>query len=86
MAWDCTKFRDNMEKYNSAYHGGEGSIGFYELKGYSTIDIDQEEDFLIAESISEALKKSTLSPEYYESPTLRDIEEITHDEVDVESK
>jgi len=66
MGWKTTSFRKNIEKYNAAYHGGDGKIGFYELKGYSTIDIDNEEDFLIAEAVSAALKETDAKPQYYE--------------------
>ena len=39
MGWDVSRFKENIDKFNSAYHGGDGLIGLYELKGYSTIDI-----------------------------------------------
>lgn len=66
MGWETKCFRKNIETYNAAYHGGDGKIGFYELKGYSTIDIDHEEDFLLAEAVSLALKKIDVAPKYYE--------------------
>ena len=66
MGWETKRFRKNIETYNAAYHGGDGKIGFYELKGYSTIDIDHEEDFLLAEAVSLALKKIDVAPKYYE--------------------
>lgn len=66
MAWDCKKFRDNMDKYGAGYHGGEGSVGFYELKGFATIDIDNEEDFVLAEAVIGSLKQVKKEPEYYE--------------------
>ena len=65
MGWDTNKFKENMDNYKSAYHGGDGSIGFYELKGYSTIDIDNEEDFLLAESVSKAMELPEEEPKYY---------------------
>ena len=46
MGWNVNTFRANIENYNAAYHGGIDKKGFYVLKGYSTIDIDNEEDFL----------------------------------------
>lgn len=67
MAWDCKKFKANMGKYGAAYHGGDGKTGFYELKGYSTIDIDNEEDFMIAEAIVTALNRPGSQPKYYSS-------------------
>ena len=66
MGWEVRRFKTNIEKYNAAYHGGDGSIGFYELKGYSTIDIDNEEDFVLAEAVSSALKRGNTVPQYYE--------------------
>ena len=65
MGWDTNRFKKNIERYNAAYHGGEGSIGFFELKGYSTIDIDNEEDFLLAEAVVSALKQPEIEPKYY---------------------
>ena len=49
--------KDNMKNYGCAYHGGNGKIGYYQLKGLATIDIDNEDDFLLAEAIIVALKK-----------------------------
>ena len=66
MGWETNRFRKNIETFNAAYHGGDGRIGFYELKGYSTIDIDHEEDFLLAEAVSAALKQTDIEPKYYE--------------------
>jgi len=65
MGWEVRRFKTNIEKYNAAYHGGDGSIGFYELKGYATIDIDNEEDFVLAEAVSSALKRGNTAPQYY---------------------
>jgi CMP-N-acetylneuraminic acid synthetase/quercetin dioxygenase-like cupin family protein len=66
MGWQTERFKKNIETYNSAYHGGDGRVGFFELKGYSTIDIDYEEDFLLAEAVSLAIKKKNTIPKYYE--------------------
>jgi len=49
MAWKYYTFKENIEKYGFAYHGSDGKIGYYALKGLSTIDIDNEEDFELAE-------------------------------------
>ena len=65
MGWNTTRFKKNIEKFNSAYHGGDGSIGFYELEGYSTIDIDNEADFVLAEAVASALKMTETDPKYY---------------------
>ena len=65
MGWETKRYSANIKKYKAAYHGGDGSIGFYELKGYSTIDIDYEDDFLLAESVALALKNEKKLPQYY---------------------
>ena len=67
MGWQVNKFRENINRYSAAYHGGDGSVGFFELKGYSTVDIDNEEDFVLAESISISLKQPKINPQYYNS-------------------
>ena len=36
----------NINQYGAAYHGGE-EYGYFELKGFSNVDIDNEEDFLL---------------------------------------
>ena len=51
MGWKTKSFIENMSKFGSGYHGGNGKINYYELKGISTIDIDEEEDFILAEQI-----------------------------------
>lgn len=51
MGWEYERFMENMDKYNSAYHGGEGKTGYFEVRGLSTIDIDREEDFILVENI-----------------------------------
>ena len=51
MGWKTKNFILNMKKFNSAYHGGAGKIDYFELKGLSNIDIDNEEDFQLAERI-----------------------------------
>jgi len=85
MAWDCNKFRENMKNFNSAYHGGDGSIGSFGLKGFSTVDIDNEEDFILAEAIADSLKQPKQDPEYYQAGQKTSSKEISHEEVDVPS-
>jgi len=61
MGWEYKSFQKNMEKYGCAYHGGDSKTDYFQLQGLSTIDIDNEEDFLLAEAIIEAknYKKSS---------------------------
>ena len=56
MGWKYDSFFSNMKKYNSGYHGGDGTIGYFTLKGFSTIDIDNEEDFELAEVVAKFLE------------------------------
>jgi len=75
MGWSYKRFVSNMTEYNSGYHGGDGLVGYFELKGLSKIDIDTEEDFELAEHIAVSIelrnKKSIVSgiekSEYSES-------------------
>ena len=66
MAWDSTKFRDNMQKLGAAVYGGDGKIGYYTLKGFSALDIDNETDFSLAEAIALMLKQKHTEKRYYE--------------------
>ena len=66
MGWKTDNFRNNIDKYEAAYHGGDGKIGFYELKGFSTVDIDNEEDFILAEAIAKSQDIVSSEPEYYD--------------------
>ena len=65
MGWKCDTYKKNMKKYGSAYHGYYGKTGYFELKGLSTIDIDNEDDFNLAERIinSKPVKKNKIK--YY---------------------
>ncbi len=51
MGWRKDNFLQNMIDLGCAYHGGEGNILFVPIKGFSEIDIDNEEDFELAESV-----------------------------------
>ena len=63
MAWEKENFRHNMEKSGCAVYGGDGKIGYYTVRGIGTIDIDNEFDFQLAESIVGIQNKEK---EYYE--------------------
>lgn len=57
MAWRSKEYRENMLTHGSGYHGGDKSKEYFELKGFSTIDIDNEEDFEIASVIAEHIQR-----------------------------
>lgn len=48
MAWQYKSFLENMRMYGCAYYGGTSKIGYYVMKGLSTIDVDNEEDLELA--------------------------------------
>ena len=66
MGWKSETFINNIDKLGSAYHGGNGKTDYFTLSGLSTIDIDNEEDFKLAEAIM--VSKANLEkkePQYY---------------------
>lgn len=66
MGWTYQNFLENIKKHGCAYHGGSGKTGYYILKGLSTIDIDNEEDFALAEVALEYRNNPrTQKKEYY---------------------
>lgn len=66
MGWNCDNYRGNMEEFGCGYHGGKGVVGTFPLKGFSTVDIDNEEDFLLAEVIAKHLESGVIQePRYY---------------------
>lgn len=79
MGWKAKNFLNNMKELGSAYHGGQGNIGFYPMTGLSTVDIDTEDDFILAEAIMSSLSnRKANQPSYYEGGSI-------HSEVDVPS-
>lgn len=66
MAWDTNKFRENMKTLGAAVYGGDGKIGYHILKGFATLDIDNEEDFLLAEAIAKMMEMKSHEKKYYE--------------------
>ena len=65
MAWDVKKFRENMTAYNCAVYGGDGSIGYFPLTGFSSLDIDNEIDFKMAEIILNTMKTQNDEKKYF---------------------
>lgn len=66
MAWNKENYLLNTKKYNCGYHGGDGKIEFFSLSGYSTVDIDNEEDFQLAETIARSLETGKYKALYYD--------------------
>ena len=65
MAWTKDSYVENYKKYDAAYHGANGKTGTFTIKGYSTVDIDNEEDFQLAETIARHIKLGNKYPVKY---------------------
>lgn len=63
MLWECDTFRNNMDEYGCAVYGGNAKIGYYPVKGIAALDIDNEEDFEMANVIAASQKQP---PSYYQ--------------------
>lgn len=67
MGWKKSKYLENMEKYNSGTYGCDSKTGYFKLQGFSKIDIDNEEDFQLAEVVLQYLNSSQeYKKEYYQ--------------------
>ena len=76
MSWKTKNYIENMQKYGSAYHGGAGDISTYEIKGHGTLDIDNEEDFKLAEAIALMMTKENKPPKYYDDEQVYDADRL----------
>ncbi len=66
MMWKATSFEYNYVNALGAYHGGSKRTGYFPVVGYMAIDIDNEEDFVLAEMIAKSLTVFTkVQPQYY---------------------
>lgn len=67
MQWNSETFKNNYLANQGSYHGGVGLTNYFEMKGYSTIDIDNEDDFLLAEIVAKKIETNvTVQPQYLE--------------------
>ncbi len=67
MAWKTDNYRKNLKKLGAGTYGGDGKIGYFTLKGFSTIDIDHEEDFQAAQlAIAYQKNAAQFVPQYWE--------------------
>ena len=77
MGWNRENYLQNIEKYKAGYHGGDGNVGYFTLKGYSTIDIDNEEDFQLAEIAARHIKsKDNFNIQYYKKGEVFDSDRL----------
>lgn len=68
MGWTYLSFKRSIEKYGFAYHGTDTKKKYFILKGLSEIDIDNEEDFILAEVTAKYIEQKKINNriEYYE--------------------
>ncbi len=87
MGWNKKKFLHDIEQFGFGYHGTDGNIGYFPLKGFSLVDIDNEEDFRMADVVLEYLKgdKDKTEPKYFDSLTLHSSCSEMRSEADVPS-
>ena len=78
MGWNCETYKRNMKEYGAAYHGGDGKIGYFTLTGYSTVDIDNEEDFKLAEAILLAKEQKMDQVQYHELDANKNLQVEIH--------
>ena len=80
MAWRKISLLEQLNDKGFGYHGTPNKTGYFKLDGLSKIDIDNEEDFQLADFIMKFQQENTYQiPQYY-SQDLKG-----HTEVDVPS-
>lgn len=73
LAWRTGVFRRNMKERGCAVYGGDGRTGYCVLRGNSTVDIDNDEDFAIAETLLASAEASASPARYWdELPATRE--------------
>jgi len=65
MGWRKDNYLENMKKYSCGYHGGDGNVGCFVLSGLATIDVDNEQDFQLAEFVARSTARGAYKPQYY---------------------
>ena len=57
LAWKSKVIREKMGKFNCCTYGADSKVGYYTFDSFANIDIDNEDDFVFAETIIHYLKK-----------------------------
>ena len=55
LAWKSKVIREKMEKFNCCTYGADSKVGYYTFDSFANVDIDNEDDFLFAETIFNAI-------------------------------
>ena len=75
MGWKTEIFKRNMKNFGFAYHGADSKKDFFVLNGLSTIDIDNEEDFHLAEvAMIYANSKNKSEPRFWNNKEEKEVE------------
>ncbi|MFA5844056.1 MAG: cupin domain-containing protein [Coriobacteriia bacterium] len=75
MAWTYDSWKRDMAELGCAYHGGSSRIGYHVVKGLATIDIDNEEDFHLAEvALAYRADPTRLEPRFWEPDLVSECE------------
>ena len=80
MGWRKTSLLNQLNDKGFGYHGIVGKTGYFQLDGLAKIDIDNEEDFQLADFIMRYQQENP-----YQPPTYYEESSIEHSEVDVPS-
>ncbi len=59
IGWKTDKYSENMKCLDATTYGWDGKTGYFILTGFPTTDIDNEEDFQLAEIAIEYTEKGT---------------------------
>ena len=66
LAWKSKIIREKMIKYDCCAYGADSKVGYYTFNSFANIDIDNEEDFIFAETIIKYLKtNNNFEKKYY---------------------
>ena len=74
LAWKSKIIKQKMELHNCCAYGADSNVGYYTFDSFAGVDIDNEQDFIFAETILEFLKRSKeIKPVYYKQNKKMDI-------------
>ena len=66
MAWNTDTYVKNMRELGNAYHGYNTNVGYYQIDGFASLDIDEEADFQMAEAILRKISAPEAKAKYYD--------------------
>jgi len=67
LAWKSKIIQEKMNDFDCCAYGADSKVGYFEFDSFANIDIDNEEDFVFAETIIKYLNEPEKnSEEYYD--------------------